>query len=198
MIYNSLDIIPYKLFIKILETDDVTMLSDSETNIEVLKGIWDKLLEEHQNKNQTPESKRIFKLSKKVNEFIATHKVVVMACTSLRFEFNDDLYDIIIEKGFQLSTENTETYYSDLDRIERESNAYIIKAEYYQKMLPEPKESEETDYNIDDVIASHSAILGFDFGDYNTITYNKFFATAKQVDAKMKSVMNNNTKSNGK
>lgn len=197
MIYDSLDIIPYKLFVRITETGDISLLSDEETSIEVLKETWDKLYDDHLSKNQTSESKKIFKLSKSIDELLALNKVVLMACASLRFEFNQELYDIIIGFGYQLSITDTETYYSDIDRIDRESNAYVIKAEFYKQMLPDQPENEKSEYGIDDVMASYSLILGFDF-DYNLVTYTKYHALQNQVNAKIKSIQKQNTKSDGK
>jgi hypothetical protein len=199
MIYDSLDIIPYKLFMKIAETGDVTLLSDVETDISILNDIWTKLHDEHLNKNQTSESKKIFKLSKSIDELLTLNKVVLMACSSLRFEFNQELYDMIIGFGYQLSIIDTESYYSDIEKIERESNAYIIKAEFYKQMLPEHNENEnvKSEYGIDDVMASYSLILGFDF-DYNLVTYTKYHALQNQVNTKIKSIQKQNTKSDGK
>lgn len=191
--YNSLDTIPYKLFIKIAETLDVTLLSDVETDLVVLSEIWEKLYDEHLNKNQTSESKKVFKLSKNIDELIAINKVVLISCGCLRFDFDQDLCDIIMGYGYQLSVTDSETYYSDIDRIEREANAYIIKAEYYQKMLPDPKENENSEYDIDDIMAGYSIITGLDF-DYNLISYNKFHAFQKQAIAKVKAMEKQNDK----
>lgn len=198
MIYDSLDIIPYKIFFKIEETSNVALLSDTEEEVEVLTAIWDRLLEEHEKLNKTTESKKILNLSKKIDEYITTHKVVVLAVASLRFDYNEDMYTILIEKGYQLSLADTESYDSDLARIEREANAYLIKAEYYQKMLPEPKVSEEVKYNIDDVMASYSSILGYSIGKHNEITYSEFYGHEKSVNAKIDSLKNQKENSNGK
>jgi hypothetical protein len=193
MIYNSLDTIPYKLFLKIADTGDLTLLSDVETEVVILTEIWERLYEEHLNKNQTSESKKVFKLSKNIDELIALNKVVLISCGCLRFDFNQELYDIIIGYGYQLSFSDTKTYYEDIDRIEREANAYIIKAEYYQKMFPEPKENESAEYDIDDIMASYSIITGLDF-DYNLISYTKFHAFQKQAIAKVKAMEKQNNK----
>jgi hypothetical protein len=194
MIYDSLDTIPYKLFIKIADTNDVTLLSDVETDVVILFEIWERLYDEHLSKNQTSESKKVFKLSKNIDELIAINKVVLISCGCLRFDFNQELYDIIVGYGYQLSVADTKTYYSNIDRIEREANAYIIKAEYYQKMLPEPKENENSEYDIDDIMAGYSIITGLDF-DYNLISYTKFHAFQKQALAKVKAMEKQNNKS---
>lgn len=199
MIYDSLDTIPYKLFLKIADTGDVSLLSTngSGTNLNV---IWDKIYNEHISKNQTSESKKVFKLSKNIDELLATNKVIIMACTSLGFDFNQEMYDIIISYGFQLSIENTESYYSDLDRVLREAKSYVIKAEYYKNMLPEKNENEgeKEQYNTDNIMASYSAILGYSIGKHNDITHAEYYAHQKSVNAKIDSIKSQNTNSNGR
>lgn len=187
MIY-SLDTIPYKTFVKIAETGNVCLLSDSEKNIDLLSKTWEQIYDEHLSKSQTTESKKIFKISKEIDGLITLNKVVLMACECLRFEFNEELFNMITGFGYQLSVLNTELYHQNLEGIEREANAYIIKAESFKSMLPEKKENHNSTYNVDDVMASYSTILGFSIGDFNQVTYNAFFGYEKQVNAKIKSL----------
>ena len=190
MIYKNLDTIPYKLFVKISETGDVSLLSDIEGDIEELAGIWEQLYEEHLSKNQTTESKKVFKISKEIDSLLTVNKVVLMTCECLRFGFDQELFDIIVGFGYHLSVSNNKSYYEDINLIEREANAYIIQAENYKSMLPEKKSNESQDYNVDDVMASYSAILGFNIGDFNLVTYNAFYGYEKQVNAKIKALNN--------
>ncbi|HEX8576979.1 MAG TPA: hypothetical protein VF677_11860 [Flavobacterium sp.] len=188
MTYKTLDTIPYKLFVKISETGDISLLSDTEANIEVLAGIWEQLYEEHLSKNQTTESKKILKLSKEIDSLLTLNKVVLMACECLKFDFDQELFSIIVGLGYQLSVSDNKSYYEDIKLIEREANAYIVQAENYKSMLPEKKGNENQDYNVDDVMASYSAILGFNIGDFNLVTYNAFYGYEKQVNAKIKAL----------
>ena len=192
MIYKNLDTIPYKLFVKIADTGDVSLLSETEKNIDVLGGIWEQIYDEHLAKNQTTESKKIFKLSKEIDALLTLNKVVLMACECLRFEFDQELFDMIIGFGYQLSIADTESYHGDIQRIEREANAYIIKAENYKNMLPGKKENNNSEFNVDDTMALYSTILGFNIGDFNVVTYNAFYGYEKQVNAKIKSMNQQN------
>jgi hypothetical protein len=191
MIY-TLDTIPYKLFVKIAETGEVSLLSNSETDIKILMAIWDQMYNDHISKNQTSESKKIFKLSKEIDGLLTLQKVVLMACECLRFEFNQELFNVVSDLGYNLSKESPEIYHENLASIEREANAYIIKAENYKSMLPEQKENQNSNFNVDDVMASYSSILGFNIGDFNKVTYNAFFGYEKQVNAKIKALNNQN------
>lgn len=194
MIYKNLDTIPYKLFIKIAETGNVSLLSDTVVDIEFLGKIWEDIYEEHTLKNQTTETKKVFKISKEIDGLLTLNKVVLMACECLRFGFDQDLFDMITAFGYQLSLADTQSYHDDIHRIEREANAYVIKAENYKNMLPEKVENANSEFNVDDVMALYSAILGFNIGDFNMVTYNAFFGFEKQVNAKIKSINKNNKK----
>lgn len=195
MIYNSLDTIPYKLFLTIADSGDVSLLSDTETDLEVLKEIWDKMHNEHLSKNQTSESKKIFKLSKNIDEQLFLNKVMLLACSAMRFEFDQKVFEIITSYGYKLSIADNESYHNDIERIEREANAYIIKAENYKNMLPEPKEkTASSDYNIDDVMASYSSIIGYNIGKHNEITYSEYYAHQKSVNNKIESLNKQNSK----
>ena len=202
MIYKNLDTIPYKIFVKIAETGEITLLSDSdideETDIELLAKIWEEIYDEHLSKNETTESKKIFKLSKNIDGLLALNKVVVMACDSLRFEFNQELFDMILGFGYQLSVTDTESYYKDIVQIEREANAYLIKADNYKNMLPDKVEADNSEFSVDDVMALYCTILGFNIGDFNVVSYNAFRSYEKQVNAKIKSMNQNKNTNHGK
>ena len=193
MTYSSLDTIPFKLFLKISETGDFLLLSDSEKNPTVLLEIWDRLYDEHNNKNHTPEASRIFKLSKDIDSILTKHKVVILACEALRFNWNDEIVELLRDFRYTIRNTDTETYYSDIEIIERESNGYIIMANRLKEQLPKQKE-DSNDYNIDDVMASYCAILGYPIGKFNEITYSEYHAHQKSVNDKIKSIEKQNPK----
>lgn len=193
MIYNSLDIIPYKTFLKVLESGDVSLLTDEDIKTVELLVIWEQMHDQHLNKKHSPEAQRTFITSKEIDFLDVKYKVVLMACDCLRFDLDYELIDLLREYGYTLRTTDNDTYHGDLDQIERESNAYEIKINRLKEKLPKKVEGEE--YDIDDVMASYSAILGFDF-DYNTITYTKFYGLQKQVQSKIKAFESQNVKGN--
>jgi hypothetical protein len=181
--------------VKISETGDLALLSDTEKDLDVLSKIWEELFAEHQNKNNTPEEKKVFRLSKEVDALKTQYKVVLMACDALLFDWNDELVLLLRGFGYTLRNTDAQTYYEDIERIEREATAYKSKIKALEKLLPKPNENNE--YNIDDVMASYSLILGFDF-DYNLIPYTKYHALQNQVNAKIKSLERQNNIKNGK
>jgi hypothetical protein len=210
MIYNSLDTIPYKLFVDIESTQEYWKLSQNAkmagdlnpARLKMCEETWEKLYEEHLSYNRSSESKKIFKLSKNIDYLTCMSNVIITGCSCLRFEYNEKIHSIFTANGFKLSIEDTDDYYKSIDAIEREANDYIVKAEFYKKMLPEIDEDEvkkkQQEFTIDDVLASYGAILGFDIGDFNTISYMKYFAYQKQVNAKIESIKKQNPNQNGR
>jgi hypothetical protein len=199
-LYNSLDIIPYKTFLKIASTGDFSLLSDTETNPEILVPIWEKLFKEHLEFESTPESKKEFRITIDVESLETEYKFILGACDCLEFAIDDELIEILRGKRYKLRTDTTENYYSDLGMIKRFAKGLKIKINSLRAQLPKDEESEESHsvqhekLTIDDVMAGYTMILGYDF-DYNTVTYTKFKAIKRQVNLKMKSVAEqNNTK----
>lgn len=195
MIYKSLETIPYKLFLKIVKTGDVLLLSDAEDDVSILSEIWHNLWQEHESKNNNPEDKKVFRISKNLETIKCQYKIILMACESLLFDWNDELVAMLHEFGYILRSVDTATYYQDVERIQREAEAYKSKINTIQKQLPKP--SDDNTYKIDDIMASYSLILGFDF-DYNLVSYSKYHALQNQVEAKIKRLETQNNKANAK
>ncbi len=195
MIYDSLDTIPYKLFIKIATTNDYSLLSDTETNLDVLEKVWNKLYDEHLKYDKSKDNKKVFRLSKEIEALQTQQKVVLIAISCLSFEYNEELVEILRQYGYTLRDDNTQVYYDDLKRIQRESNSIKFKISVLSKQLPKQEETkaEENEYTVDDVMAGYTMIVGYDI-DYNMVTYTKFHAIQKQVHLKIKSVEQQNQK----
>jgi len=197
MIYNSLDLIPYKTFIKIAETGNFYLLSDTETNNDVLVPIWESLFKEHLEYESTPDSKKEFRITIDVESLETEYKFILGACDCLEFAMDDGLIEILRGKRYQLRTDNTENYYNDLSMIKRFAKGLKIKINSLKSQLPKDEEKEESHsvqhekLTIDDVMAGYTMIVGYDF-DYNTVTYTKFKAIKRQVNLKMKSITEQN------
>lgn len=185
MIYDSLDIIPYKTFLKVAETGNLFLLSDTEKDPDVLMGAWEILHEQHLNRQSgTSQEKKIFRISKEISSLETQYKFVLLACDALKFDYNQNIIDrLTIKYHYTLRCTNTETYYQDIEQIERESKALKVKINTLSKLLPKVDQGE--DYSVDDVMASYCSILGYQIGDFNLITYAAFHGYEKQVHAKI-------------
>lgn len=197
MTFTSLDTIYYKTFLKIASTGDFSLLSDTETNPEILIPIWEKLFKEHLEYESTPESKKEFRITIDVESLETEYKFVLGTCDCLEFAMDDELIEILRSKRYKLRTDNTENYYYDLSMIKRFAKGLKIKINSLRAQLPKDEEKEESHsvqhekLTIDDVMAGYTMILGYDF-DYNTVTYTKFKAIKRQVNLKIKSISEQN------
>lgn len=187
MIYDSLEIIPYKIFMRIVEDNSLIHLlsSNKEEDKELLESIWNKLFQEYTAISPEKEEMKLLHLEKEIAFIECKHKGIMVALTALDFDYNQELVDILLSYGYKLSKE---TYYDDLKRIEREASALEMKAKNIKKRLPKKDaNSVSTKVSIDRVFAFYSSVLGYDF-DYNTVSVTKVLALKEQVNAKLKSI----------
>jgi len=187
MIYNSLEIIPYKIFMRIVEDASLIHLlsSNKEEDKELLQKIWNDLFQEYTAISPEKEEMKLLQLEKEIAFIECKHKGIMVALTALDFDYNQELVDILLGYGYKLSKE---TYYDDLKRIEREASALEMKAKNIKKRLPKKDaNSVSTKVSIDRVFAFYSSVLGYDF-DYNTVSVTKVLALKEQVNAKLKSI----------
>ena len=87
---------------------------------------------------------------------------VSICCESLRFEWNDELVQIIIDNGFSLT--DGPDYFQQLETIERQLSGIEIKINRLSDSLPKKSDEDEIGepLNIDDVLASFSSVLNID------------------------------------
>lgn len=181
--YKTLDKLPIKIYYQIEETGDVNLLlfEGEQCNENELVSIWLKLQEEYSDLAQDPEDTKTLRILKEIKRCELKHQLIDVYCKCLDFDWDDEMVRALRTWGYSLTEEN---YYKDLERIKRESEGLLIKAENLKRLLPK-SEGTSNNVTIDDVLASHSSILGFDF-DYETISCKKFLAQKKQIDIKMK------------
>lgn len=195
-LYNSLDYIPYKLFLRIASTGDFSLLSDTEKDLDILSKVWEKLFNEHLEYETTPETKKEFRINKDVEALETEHQFIAIACDCLEYSMDDWLIEKLRSKKHQLRTDNTENYYQDIENIKRFAKGLIFRIKALKSQLPKEESEENKNVTvdkstIDDVMASYTNIMGFDF-DYNTVTYSKFHAIKKQVHLKIKAITDQN------
>lgn len=177
---------------KIIKTSDLTLLSDSPlTDSELqeldLVSVWEQINEDFEKINPNNEAKNILRLSKKIEEYLAKHKAITVAVECLSFEYNEELIAMLKNYGYNLTETN---YHKDLERISRESNAWILKAERLQSQLPEKKPENEAETNVDEVILGYCSATQLQF-DSNKISVTQFLAMQNVFKNKLKALENN-------
>ena len=192
MIYNSLEILPYKTFFKIVDSQDVSLLKNgAEAEEKDLKELWESLLKEYNEISPEKEEMNLLRVKRDIEAIECKYKAIQVSLSALDFHYDDDLIEILQSYGYKLTKEN---YYEDLKRISRESEALLMKSANIKKKLPKvDANSASTKVTIDRLFAFYSSVLGFDF-DYNTISVTKVLALKEQVNSKIKSQENNTKK----
>lgn len=192
MTYDSLDIIPYKLFLKIVQTGNISMLTDDKgllNNIEALKTIWKKLEEDFEVLDPEKKINKMLKVLIEIEEYTSQYDGLQIAIKALRFDRDLDLENTIREQGFTLTEDN---FYNDLDKIEQESEVLIMFIEELEAQLP--KYNNKKASNIDEVILGYCMITGLQYTDTNVITVTQLYALKKSFDEKLKAIKDQNTK----
>lgn len=181
--YNSLDTLPVKVFYKIVETGDLTLLNPTaETTSEQLQDFWDNLYQDFQSKDNNQLSKKIFRISVEIEALAVKYNLVGMCVNALRFDYDEELIKILKQLGYKVTKEN---YLNDLEKAEKYSEGILMNIEQLKQQLPKDKGTENTT-SIYDILASFCSSLGFNIGDFNKITCSEYFAYKRQVLTKVK------------
>lgn len=190
MIYKTLRKLPMVTLIEIIELGDVSLLSDEETDIDVLVTIWNDLFEEYQRKYNKQNSNKIFNLSREIEYLERKHFEIKLIIEALKFDVSPELISILREYGYQF---RDNFYNEDLIRVQRESEGIVQKVNQLKQSLPKIEINNNEDNSIINVMASYSSILGYDF-DFYTISVEKYFSLQNQVKQKIASIEKQNSK----
>lgn len=194
MIYKTLETTPYKVVLKIVNDpiSNLHLLTDDENpDFEKLGEIWMNIYDELKAMDPNNESDKIFQVEKEISALKCKHDFIQLAIIALEFDYDEELATILKNYGYTIDTNN---YYSDLERVRRESKAILTSIKKYENKLPKQPENEDfTKVNIDQVLAFYCTVLGgLDF-DYNTVSYTKVMALQLQVSEKIKAIEKQNS-----
>lgn len=179
----SIDTLPIKLFYKIIETTDLTLLPRNNYSEEKLIEIWGKIYDEFQSRDNNELSKRIFRISVDIEYLHTKYNLIIMCIDSLKFDYQKELIDILKEHGYRI---NEKDYVKSLANAERNAKGIFSKIELLKGQLPKQEKTKKKESSIDDVLAGYSTILGFNIGDFNKITCAEYLGWKKQVETKVK------------
>lgn len=192
MIYKTLRKIPMITFTEIIETGDISLLSDEETDVDELLTIWNELFEEYQLKYNKQNSNKVFNLEKEIEYLDKKYFEIKLIIEALKFDVYPELISILHDYGYRF---RDEYYNEDLERVERESKGIVQKINQLKQGLPKVDESKQdnSDNSIINLMASYSSVLGYDY-DYYTVSVEKFKSLEKQVKQKIAAIEKNNAK----
>lgn len=181
MIYNSFDTIPFKLFLKVTKTNDLTLLSDEKKLFKELSEAWEKINKEFNDLDPNKTIEKTLQLLIDIEEYKAQYNFLEIAVKSLRFDRDLDLENKVRELGFTL---NEARFQNDLTKVENESKALLVFIEESEAQLPKVDGKRAT--NIDQVILGYCAFTGLQFTDTNKITGSQYYGLKNIFDEKLK------------
>lgn len=191
MIYDSLRKIPMVTFLEIIDSGDISLLSNEETPLEELLPVWLEMYETYKLKYDTQNHNKVFNLSKEIDFLIKKYDSIKLSVEALKFDANDSIIQVLRDYGYTLRMEN---YNDDVARINRESEGIINKINQIKNSLPKQTESQEKGSDlIISVMADYASFLGYDF-DFYTISVEKFGAMQNTVKQKVASIEKQNSK----
>jgi hypothetical protein len=201
MLYSSVDTIPGKLFYKIEETGDLSLLSTTKKHSpEEIQKAWLKIKEENSNQPGKANLNKLLTVSKRVEYLQATLEFVALSVHYLKVIMDEDLVSRLKEYGYQFnwvpgdnSEENRQVYIEDVARVEREMNGLQIQVDAAKEKLPTPKEDDEkkdSNSTFDVLCLSYASFAGFGFVDTNTIVLSQFNAILNIGNEKLKALKN--------
>lgn len=190
MIYKTLRKIPMITFIEIMESGDISLLSDEETNLDELALIWDAMYQEYQNKYNKQNSNKVFNLSKEIEYLDQKYFEIKLIIEALKFDVYPELISILRDYGYRF---RDEFYNDDLLRVQRESEGIVQKINQLKSSLPKVENQNTNEVSIIDIMANYSSVLGYDF-DFYTISVEKYHSLQNQVKQKIAAIEKNNAK----
>ena len=211
MTYDSLDIIPAKLYNRIEMTGDVRLLTDDpKVPTYFLEELWSILEKEDLRISSDKEVGKTLDISRRVEELNSQLEGVTLAVHVLKSVVDWDLIDKLKEYHYDFKFESIEDkrrsrlqYKKDLEKIERHANTMEVRIGRLRSKLPKKDDDGDsvTVTTFDETILSYSAVVGTGLVDTNAITRTQYHALIKTGNQKMKALttnMNNKKSRNGK
>lgn len=187
MIYNS-DTIPAKIYYKILQTGDVTLLTNKKKrhNEEDLKEVW--LDIENDFFETDKNAKSVLDIQKYVDHFKAKQKTIEITVRMLEVSGEDsEMLEILKEHGYSYNGKEWGLF---LNKVKSQNKNLSIIIDNWESKLPKPKK--ETEHTpIEDIILSYAVITGAGFISTNDITKKDFDALVRTGNEKIKALKNN-------
>ncbi|MCH2231677.1 MAG: hypothetical protein MK105_15185 [Crocinitomicaceae bacterium] len=186
MIYKSIEEIPAKLFFKILETGEVSLLSTKKTKKNLSK-IWEGILEQDLKLTGTKTQQKTLNVKKEIKKLNLHIKTVESSIYLLRQQDDQDIREILISLRYQFKDNLQE----DLLKIENYVKDISVKIKSWEKKLPKQRETQQSKKTtFDQTVISYSIITELGFIDTNKITQSQFRALETTTKQKIATLNN--------
>lgn len=179
MTYDSLDKIPLKLYLEILKTGNLTLLTDDKERLHELTDIWYNMKEEFKEIDPKNSFDKTLKNMIKVEIYTAKYTFLEFAVRCLNFDRDEYLENRIRELNYKLREDH---FLMDLALVDSYRKGILIQIERYASKLPGVDGKRPT--SIDEVILGYCSVTGLSF-DTNLITVSQFYAIKHVFETKL-------------
>lgn len=188
MIYNSLDTLPIKIFYKIHETGDLTLLKKSGNKDCDYEKLFNQLCDEFRILSDGDHLDKDFFIRREISHQEAVKKVCTLGVEILKHRYIDEIKLQVTELlRIPIRTDIQAHYNKDLERCEKKIVLLDKEIARLSERLTKPDQKDiGKKSSIDDTLASMSSILGIPL-NFNKITCTTYLAYKKQAEAKIKS-----------
>lgn len=187
--YNSAEIIPAKLFFRILEGGDYSLLTDEKNTKEDLKVIWDIIEDQYNSLNSNKDGNKILNLSSRIEALSCKFKAIKLIVYHLRNVFDQELIDRLKQYGYKF----TGDLQDDLDVVDRECEAIQVIIKTLESQMPKQKGKGEK-MTFDETVLMYGAFTGLGYVDPNVLPLTQFDALINNGNKKMKALEKNGGK----
>ena len=183
--YTSADIIPAKLYFKILSSGDLSLLSSEKLSEKELLDIWTNIQQEDADNDPQSKSNKTAKIAAKIEALAAQQEFTEIAVFYLSKTHDEELIQQLKDYGFKF----TGDLLQDLIVIVRENKALTTKIKRLQKRLP-TNETNSNKTTFDENVLSYATITKQGFINTNEITLTQYRALIKIGNEKIKTLEN--------
>ena len=182
----SIDTIPAKIYFKVLETQDFSLLSDEKIDKEAL---WDEISSEGEKMRRSDNKNKILDASKSMGVYSSDYKSIKAAIYYLERKRDSELEQMIIDKGYKLTNAN---FKDDLKKISNKVESLNVKiAKQVKKIESESKPKGESSF--EDVYMLYM-LIGKPYRTVNTILFTEFVAWERGIIKKLNHTPNHGSK----
>ena len=188
MIFDSLDTLPMRIFIKIVETGDLKHLGGEE---EENKKIWQSIEDEYKKLDSDGEFEKTLKKQCELHFLRCKYNAINISIQGLSIKKNDDLINILKQYGYIVTDKN---YKEDLKTCKGYTEAIKTKI---KKLEDDLKEGDlKGKFNLVESIIKLNIVFGFKIADAQKVTVAEFYELKKQAEILIK--QRNKEKNNGR
>ena len=156
----DIDNIPAKIYFKIIETGNLSLLSNESLPNNQLQTIWNKIESDYNAVFPNKEINRVIDVSKNIESLEAKYRSIKHAVYCLKLSKDDELIELLNKHGFALSN----NYMENLTRVEKESDTILLQISKLKQDLPEPFDEESNEKtSFEYVVLSYCVLTGLSY-----------------------------------